>query len=320
MGDYRDYFYRKEHLRTYLIPEIEIRYLIKDFFFGNQLIERKKAYSSSPMVNNSIINNEKMQDESIFHYLNDEDHSNTNTFNNNKTNNIINNNLPNNDNKNSGNINNNKYDLNSEILDNQMKKMINEYNKDKEKKDNKYINNKRIRGFSENDINDDNHDLNSSFTQDMTIDSSPSTIAFNDNFSESDGISNLMLDEFSDNKYNSKMGSVLIDEFKNSLNLDNNDKKDGINVSVKYNISNEKLNKWKFQKKIRTLSQELINSIHNDENNIIKVINKIIDKNNYAPDKKMIYNFVEKIFFICQSYGVNPIIQARIQNLMKTYS
>ena len=320
MGDYRDYFYRKEHLRTYLIPEIEIRYLIKDFFFGNQLIERKKAYSSSPMVNNSIINNEKMQDESIFHYLNDEDHPNTNTFNNNKTNNIINNNLPNNDNKNSGNINNNKYDLNSEILDNQMKKMINEYNKDKEKKDNKYINNKRIRGFSENDINDDNHDLNSSFTQDMTIDSSPSTIAFNDNFSESDGISNLMLDEFSDNKYNSKMGSLLIDEFKNSLNIDNNDKKDGINVSVKYNISNEKLNKWKFQKKIRTLSQELINSIHNDENNIIKVINKIIDKNNYAPDKKMIYNFVEKIFFICQSYGVNPMIQARIQNLMKTYS
>ena len=328
MGDYRDYFFRKEHLRTYLIPEIEIRYLIKDFFFGNQFIERKKAYSSNQITNNSIINNEKLQDESIFHYLNDEDnninynHSNININNNNKAFNNINNNynnIPNNDNKNS----NIKIDFNCESLDNQMKKIISEQNKDKEKKDNKHlINNKRNRENSMDDINLDNPNLNNSFTADISIDSSspPSSNYFNDNFSDTDGINNLMLDEFSDNKYNSKMTSSLIDEFKNNINLDNNVKKDGIKISVKYNISNEKLNKWKFQKKIKTLSQELINSIHNDENNIIKVVTKIIDKNIYAPDKKMIYNFVEKMFLLCQSYGVNPMIQTQIQELMKSYS
>ena len=86
---------------------------------------------------------------------------------------------------------------------------------------------------------------------------------------------------------------------------------------MKYEVSKEKLNKWKFQKKIRTISQELINSIHNDENNIIKVINKIIEQNTF--DKQLIHNFVEKIYYLCQSDGVNSMVQAQIQKLKNSY-
>ena len=316
MYDYRDYFFRNEHLRSYLIPEIEIRYLVKDFFFGNQFIERKKAYSFNQITNNSIINTEKIQDESIFHYLNDEDNnikydSNINN-NNNKTNN---------NNINNSNTNN---DFNSEPIDNQIKKIISDQNKErelKEKSRNNYlINNKRNREKSMDDISINNPNItNENENTDISMNSlSPVSNIYNDYFSESDGSNNLILDEFSDNKYNSKMSSILIDEFKNSINLNDNEPKDGNKISLRYEISNEKLNKWKFQKKIKELSQELINSLHEDENNIIKVIKKIVDNNNYA-DKKMVYNFIEKIYILCQNYGVNHIIQIQILNLMKDY-
>ena len=311
MGDYRDFYFKNEHLRSYLVPEIEIRYLIKDYFFGNHFIERKITYSSKQKMNNSLMNTDTIQDESIFHYLNDED-------NNNKINND--NNLSHNNNK-----SNNNNDNDQIIIDNQIKKKISDQIKDKEIKDkmnNNYLTNKRNRDNSMDTIHHNDLDLNDSFTTDYSssISSSPNPYILDDNLSESDGINNLMIDEFSDNKYTSKMSNELIEEFKNSLLLDNNQSNDGIKVSVKYEISKEKLNKWKFQKKIKTLSQELINSIHNDENNIIKVTNKIINKNYYAPDKKMTYNFIQKIFFLCQSYGVNSMIQAQLQNMMKSYS
>ena len=113
------------------------------------------------------------------------------------------------------------------------------------------------------------------------------------------------------------MSLSLIEEFKNSVISDKIEIKDGIKINVKYEVSKEKLNKWKYQKKIRTISQELINSIHNDENNIIKVINKIIEQNTF--DKKLIHNFVEKIYYLCQSYGVNSMVQTQIQNLKNSF-
>ena len=73
-------------------------------------------------------------------------------------------------------------------------------------------------------------------------------------------------------------------------------------------------------KKIKNFAKDLINSIHNDGNDIIKIINKVIDQNYYAPDKKMTYLFIEKVFNICKNYGVNQIVQAKLKNLMKCYS
>ena len=142
---------------------------------------------------------------------------------------------------------------------------------------------------------------------------------FNDNYSESDGSNNLMLDELPDSKIaKSKMTNSLIEEFKNSLNevqIEN-----GIKISAKFDISKEKLNKGKFQKKIKNFSQDLINSIHNDESNIIKIINQIIDQKYYSPDKKMTYHFIEKVLKICKDFGVNQMVQTQLQNLMKCYS
>ena len=307
MGDYRDYYFRKEHLKSYLIPEIEIRYLIKDYLFGNQFIERKKAFTSNIMPNNSSINNDKIQDKSIFRCLNDEDknYANINSNKINNTNNINNNN--------STYKNNNSTDYNSEIPDNQMKKVISSQNKEKEKINSNYlIKNKRNRENSMDDIN-----LNEENNTEVSSNNN-SPITYNDNLSECDVSNNLMLDEFVDNKYNSKMSTSLIEEFKNNLNMNDNDSKDGIKISVKYKISNEKLNKWKFQKKIRNISQELINSIHNDEKNIFKVIKKIIEENNEV-NKKMTHDFIKKIYVLCQSYGVSPINQIKIENLIKKY-
>ena len=304
MGDYRENYFRREHLRSYLIPEIEIRYLIKDYLFGNQFIERKRAYSSNIIGNNSNLNNDKIQDVPIFRCLNDEDkYVNINS---NKTNNTSNINNTNNNTINKTNI---SKDYNSEPLDNQIKKNISSQNKEKP---NYLINNKRNRENSMDDINlkDDNNTEASS--------KSNSPIIYNDILSESNGSNNLMLDEFSDNKYNSKLSSLLIEEFKNSINSSDNNSEDGMKISVKYKISNEKLNNWKFKKTIKNLSQELINSIHNDEKNIIKIIKKIIDEN-CEPDKTMTKNFVKKIYILCQNYGVNPIIQIQIDNLIKSF-
>ena len=307
MGDYRDYFFKNEHLRSYLIPEIEIRYLIKDFFFGNQFIERRNAYSSKN-VTNPINNTESMQDESIFHYLNDED------------NNI------------SINSNNKKYNLSpirnnnsisteasSEQSDNQTKILISDLNKDKGIYNNSLINNKRSRENSMDNINLININSNDRIISDYNskLESTPPSEIFSDNLSEADGSDNLMLDELSDSKFVSKMSLSLIEEFKNSVISDKIEIKDGIKINVKYEVSKEKLNKWKFQKKIRTISQELINSMHNDEKNIIKVINKIIDQNSF--DKKLIHNFIEKIYYLCQSYGVNSMVQAQIQELKNSF-
>jgi hypothetical protein len=321
MGDYRDFYYKNEHLRSYLIPEIEIRYLIKDFFFGNHFIERRNAYTSKQKMNSSLINNGSIQDESIFHYLNDEDNNNaiSNTINNNINNlasPIPNNN--NNDNKsNNDNNNNNNIDFETSLtIDTQLKKSLSEM---KDKPNTNYLNNKRTRDNSMDNID---IDLNESITTEYSssISSVPSGNIFNDNYSESDGSNNMLLDELSDTKYTSKMSDLLLEDFKNSLILDNKEQKEGIKVSVKYEISKEKLNKWKFQKQIKNLSQELINSMHNDENNIIKVINKIIDRNDFAPDNKRIYNFIQKIVLLCQSYGVNSMILIQLKNMMKSYA
>ena len=259
-----------------------------------------------------MINNE---DESIFHYLNDEDNNNNTNIYNSNTNLIYNNTKTNNNNI----IDNNKINDNkSESLDIQIKKA--NINQNKEKNNMNFLNNKRNREKGSEKINDISS-LNASINTDVSSldDFSSSSIIFNDNFSESDGSNNLMLDEFSEHKNDSKLTSKLIEEFKNSINFDDKEIEEGVKFSVKYEISKEKLNKWKFQKKIKNLSQELINSIHNDENNIIKVINKIIDKHYYEPSKIMIHNFIEKLFYICQSFGVNPIILAQIKNMVKLY-
>ena len=307
MGDYRDYFFKNEHLRSYLIPEIEIRYLIKDFFFGNQFIERRNAYSSKNVTN--PINTESIQDESIFHYLNDEDNNISINPSNNKNYNLS-------QNRNNNNI---SLEASAEQIDNQTKLLISDLNKDKGIYNNSLINNKRSRENSMDSINLINSNSNDSIQTNYTskIESNPSSEIFSDNLSEADGSDNLMLDELSDSKYTSKMGLSLIEEFKNSVISDKIEIKDGIKINVKYEVSKEKLNKWKFQKKIRTISQELINSIHNDENNIIKIINKIIEQNTF--DKKLIHNFVEKIYYLCQSYGVNSMVQAQIQKLKNSY-
>ena len=307
MGDYRDYFFKNQHLRSYLIPEIEIRYLIKDFFFGNQFIERRNAYSSKNIAN--PINTESIQDESIFHYLNDEDNNISINSNNNK-NYILS------PNRNNNNI---STEASTEQIDNQTKSLISDLNKDKGIYNNSLINNKRSRENSMDNINFINTNSNDSIQTDYSskIDSTPPSVIFSDNLSEADGNDNLMLDELSDSKYTSKMSLSLIEEFKNSIISDKIEIKDGIKINVKYEVSREKLNKWKFQKKIRTISQELINSIHNDESNIIKVINKIIEQNTY--DKKLLHNFVEKIYYLCQSYGVNSMVQAQIQKLKNSF-
>ena len=307
MGDYRDYFFKNQHLRSYLIPEIEIRYLIKDFFFGNQFIERRNAYSSKNIAN--PINTESIQDESIFHYLNDEDNNISINSNNNK-NYILS------PNRNNNNI---STEASTEQIDNQTKSLISDLNKDKGIYNNSLINNKRSRENSMDNINFINTNSNDSIQTDYSskIESTPPSVIFSDNLSEADGNDNLMLDELSDSKYTSKMSLSLIEEFKNSIISDKIEIKDGIKINVKYEVSREKLNKWKFQKKIRTISQELINSIHNDESNIIKVINKIIEQNTF--DKKLLHNFVEKIYYLCQSYGVNSMVQAQIQKLKNSF-
>ena len=307
MGDYRDYFFKNQHLRSYLIPEIEIRYLIKDFFFGNQFIERRNAYSSKNIAN--PINTESIQDESIFHYLNDEDNNISINPNNNK-NYILS------PNRNNNNI---STEASTEQIDNQTKSLISDLNKDKGIYNNSLINNKRSRENSMDNINFINTNSNDSIQTDYSskIESTPPSVIFSDNLSETDGNDDLMLDELSDSKYTSKMSLSLIEEFKNSIISDKIEIKDGIKINVKYEVSREKLNKWKFQKKIRTISQELINSIHNDESNIIKVINKIIEQNTF--DKKLLHNFVEKIYYLCQSYGVNSMVQAQIQKLKNSF-
>ena len=122
-----------------------------------------------------------------------------------------------------------------------------------------------------------------------------------------------------DNKTSmSKMTSALLEEFKKSFEDKPNN--EIIKLNTTYEISKEKLNKWKFQKKIRNYSKDLIDSIHRDGDDIIKIINKIIDQNYYAPDKKMTYTFIEKVLNICRDYGVNLMVQTKLKNLMKRYS
>jgi hypothetical protein len=326
MGANRELLFRNDHLKSYLIPEIELRYLIKEYLFGNQFIQRKYAYTKQG-ASASFPNNE-----AIFLYINDEDNNilypadpNTN-INNNINNKVINNNINNiniNNPNNNNNINNNKsnsninlekpIDLNSH--DNKTMS-INQ----KEKNSNYLINNKRNREEKYNETSSPKK-LNESLNTDLSSDNNepPEPMIFNDNYSESDGSNNLMLDEYQENKIStSKMTNLLLEEFKNSLNDDKIEK--GIKLNAKYDISKEKLNKWKFQKKIKNFSQELINSIHSDGNNIIKIINQIIDQKYYAPDKKMTYNFIGKVFRICQDFGVNHMVQTQLQNLMKRYS
>ena len=327
MGANRELLFRNDHLKSYLIPEIELRYLIKEYLFGNQFIQRKYAYTKQG-ASASFPNNE-----AIFLYINDEDNNilypaepNTN-INNNINNKTINNNNVNKNNLNNithnNNINNNRSNsnINLEIpidLNSQVNKTISM--NQKEKNSNYLINNKRNREEKSNETSSPKK-LNESLNTDLSSDNNepPEPMIFNDNYSESDGSNNLMLDEYQENKIStSKMTSLLLEEFKNSLNDDKIEK--GIKLNAKYDISKEKLNKWKFQKKIKNFSQELINSIHSDGNNIIKIINQIIDQKYYAPDKKMTYNFIVKVFRLCQDFGVNHMVQTQLQNLMKSYS
>ena len=332
MGVNREYFFRNEHPRSYLIPEIELRYLIKDYLFGNQFIERKIAYSKQG-TNISFSNSEVIQEDTIFNYINEEENNilcNLNINTNNNTN--INNNTSNNTtNSNSSNNNNSKNNINQELLlemDSQLKKINSEQQKEKELKKNKnksknLISNKRNRESKNKDEEYQTKTINDSINTDISSSNDPpEPIIFSDNYSETDGSKDLMYDEISDNKNMSKMTSLLLEDFKNSFNEGdlNIEPKEGIKVSIKYEISKEKLKKWKFQKKIKNFSQELIKSIHNDGINLIQIINNIIDENYFKPDKKMSYNFIEKIYKLCQDYGVSPMVQVKLKNLMKCYS
>ena len=319
MGDYRENIYRNEHVKSYLIPEIELRYLIKDFLLGNQFIQRNIAYATQGTSTN---NYEEIQNEAIFHYMNDKD---SNSYTKSENNNTIN--ITSNNNKTNNNIsNNNKMNKTISNLEQQLENEIkNKKNlvqkKEKEQNISTYlINNKRKREDNQDETSSPkklNESMNTDLSSNLT--EPPEPLIFNDNYSESDGSNNLMLDELSESKNTtSKLTNSLLEEFKNSLNDEQIE--DGIKISAKYDISKEKLNKWKFQKKIKNLSQELITSIHSDGNNIIRIINKIIDQNYYAPDKKMTYHFIEKVYKICQDFGVNNMVLTQIKNLMKCYS
>ena len=303
MGANREQLFRNDHLKSYLIPEIELRYLKQAFLFGNQFIPRNNAYSKQGT--SSFNNNSLIQNDTIFNYINDEDNIiyKTNINNNINTNNI-----------------------NNETLS-KLKKNINKVittlkeEKQQKEKNNKniMINNKRNR--EENNKNAQlEQKINDSINTDISSSSEPpEPTIFNDNNSESDGSNDLMLDELPDNKLTiSKMTNNLIEEFKNSLN--DEPIKDGIKFNVKYDISTEKLNKWKFNKKITKFSQELMNNIYDGGNDIINIINKIIDENYFAPDKKTTYNFIEKVLVICQNCGVNQMVQTKVKNLLKRYS
>ena len=309
MGANREQLYRNDHLKSYLIPEIELRYLINNYLFGNQFVQRNAAYSKQGNANNGPI-----QNDTIFNYINDEDFH------------IMNNgNLNNNNTKttnNNGSIPNNKNNIkNQELLsalNSSLTKIASESKKEKT-----LINNKRNREPSLNNspskkFSDNN--LNTSTNTDVSSSNDPQEpMIFNDNYSESDGSNDLMLDELPNNKLPmSKMTKSLLEEFKKSFEEESKD--DMIKLNTTYEISKEKLNKWKFQKKIKNYSKDLIYSIHNDGNDIIKIINIIIDQNYYAPDKKMTYLFIEKVLNICKDYGVNQMVQTKLKNLMKCYS
>ena len=309
MGANREQLYRNDHLKSYLIPEIELRYLISNYLFGNQFVQRNAAYSKQGIANNGPI-----QNDTIFNYINDEDFH------------IMNNgNLNNNNTKttnNNGTIPNNKNNIkNQELLsalNSSLTKIASESKKEKT-----LINNKRNREPSFNNspskkFSDNN--LNTSTNTDVSSSNDPQEpMIFNDNYSESDGSNDLMLDELPNNKLPmSKMTKSLLEEFKKSFEEESKD--DTIKLNTTYEISKEKLNKWKFQKKIKNYSKDLIYSIHNDGNDIIKIINIIIDQNYYAPDKKMTYLFIEKVLNICKDYGVNQMVQTKLKNLMKCYS
>ena len=306
MGANREQLFRNDHLKSYLIPEIELRYLIKEVLFGNQFIPRKNAYSkqgTSPSFNNNSL----IQNETIFNYINDEDNI------------LYKTNINNNTNTNKNNVNNESLSK----LKKNINKFISTLKEEKQQKEkinkNILINNKRNR--EENNKNTQlEQKINDSINTDISSSNEPpEPTIFNDNYSESDGSNDLMLDELPDNKLAiSKMTNSLIEEFKNSLN--DEPIKDGIKFNVKYDISMEKLNKWKFHKKIKNFSQELMNSIYNDGNDIVNIINKIIDQNYFAPDKKTTYNFIEKVLVICQNYGVNQMVQTKLKNLLKCYS
>ena len=309
MGANREQLYRNDHLKSYLIPEIELRYLISNYLFGNQFVQRNAAYSKQGIANNGPI-----QNDTIFNYINDEDFH------------IMNNgNLNNNNTKttnNNGTIPNNKNNIkNQELLsalNSSLTKIASESKKEKT-----LINNKRNREPSFNNspskkFSDNN--LNTSTNTDVSSSNDPQEpMIFNDNYSESDGSNDLMLDELPNNKLPmSKMTKSLLEEFKKSFEEESKD--DTIKLNTTYEISKEKLNKWKFQKKIKNYSKDLIYSIHNDGNDIIKIINIIIDQNYFAPDKKMTYLFIEKVLNICKDYGVNQMVQTKLKNLMKCYS
>ena len=306
MGANREQLFRNDHLKSYLIPEIELRYLLKDYLFGNQFIQRTLAYSKQGITNNGPI-----QNDTIFNYINDEDYNimNNGNLNQSNINKTTNNNTV---------LNNNKNNIKNQELISALNSSLNKIANMGKKEKKNLINNKRNRDEGSHKNSDTN--LNESVNTDISSSSDPQEpMIFNDNYSESDGSNDLMLDEYpNDNKQMSKMTRSLLEEFNKSFDDENND--GGIKLNISYEISKEKLNKWKFQKKIKNFAKELINSIHNDGNDIIKIINKVIDQNYYAPDKKMTYLFIEKVFNICKNYGVNQMVQAKLKNLMKCYS
>ena len=306
MGANREQLFRNDHLKSYLIPEIELRYLLKDYLFGNQFIQRTIAYSKQGITNNGPI-----QNDTIFNYINDEDYNimNNGNLNQSNINKTTNNNAV---------LNNNKNNIKNQELISALNSSLNKIANMGKKEKKNLINNKRNRDEGSQKNSDTN--LNESVNTDISSSSDPQEpMIFNDNYSESDGSNDLMLDEYpNDNKQMSKMTRSLLEEFNKSFDDENND--DGIKLNISYEISKEKLNKWKFQKKIKNFAKDLINSIHNDGNDIIKIINKVIDQNYYAPDKKMTYLFIEKVFNICKNYGVNQMVQAKLKNLMKCYS
>ena len=291
MGDCsRDFLLRADKAKSYLIPEIEIRYLIKDLF-GNQFIERKTAYSSKQIKNPSF-ENELAQECCFLPYsesqndsMNIEDNTNLN---------------------NSSNNSNSNSNSNFSIIINDNKNINNK----------NLINLKRKRDKSMDDIN---LRKNNNSTTSTDVSETQSNISLNSIMKESnsDIEDNIDIDE---KKYNSKI-SELIEEFKNPV-FDKNGGVPGetVNVQVNFKISDEQLFKWKLRKIVKKYSKELIKCLHTDDDKIISLIKDIIKQSYLFMDKKLAFGFITKVYSLSQAHGVNITLQNRIKKLSELYT
>ena len=282
MGDCsRDILLRISKEKSYLIPENEIKFLIKDIF-GNQFIERKKAYSLKQIKKPSFENKLTLTKECCFPKYS-ESHNDIMFM------------------QNENNLNKNK---NSSII-------IND-NNDSNKKN--LINLKRKRDNSMDDINIGKY--RSSPSTDIENESNIiSNYIMKEN--NSDIEDNIDIDE---KKYNSKIGE-LVEEFKNPIFVKNlGVSEENVNVQFNFKISEEQLYKWKLGKIVKKYSKELIKCLHTDDDKIICLIKDIIRNSYLFMDKKMTIGFITKIYCLSQAHGVNIALQNQIKKLSEIYA